>query len=174
MFDNKVVEKINDFLKKNINIIFEFPFNGLLLFGGDSIKGFVIGEEIKDYKFYLHTFEKENIKDFFKKNKLNYEKISENEYQFIYNKIQFTIISINDLIYTREFNTDLLFYDVHRKQLISFGIKHALKKRQIIIYNYKIIKKIKGSNYLSKKIETAKKFTRYMNRNNKIIWVKKK
>lgn len=174
MFDNKVVSRIDNFLKKNISIIYNFSFNGLLLLGGDSIKGFAMDEKINDYKFYLHTFEKENIKEFLKTNKLDYEMVSDNEYRFIYNKINYNISVVNDLIYTRELNTDLLFYDIYRKQLIPFGIKHALKKRQIVVYNYKTIKKIKGKNYLNEKIEIAKKFIHYMNKNNKIIRVKKK
>ena len=166
MFSKEEAKKIDLYLHKNFDIIFDFEFNGLMLLVGGAVKNLIMGEPIKDLDFVLLTQGESNIKQFFDKNNINYRKKRQIGYDFIYNGIRVDIVLVNDLYYAGNLNTDLLFYDIGKKQFIPIGVEHAIKNNKIVVYYY--------SGYFStrRRIRKAKKFIHFMNQNNKKIKVK--
>lgn len=174
MFDKKTADKIDKFLHQNLSIIFDFEFNGLLLLGGGAVKGFIMNTAIKDYDFFLLTQEKDNIMDFINKYNLKYQINPGHGYTIYYNNLLIGINSTNDLCYIGKYNTDFLFYDIHRKQFIPIGIKQAIEKRKVIIYGYDGYPRIEKRKSLAKKLNTAKQFIQYMNNDTKKVKVVRK
>ena len=82
MFGEDLAKKIDKQLRKKMDIMFEFEFNGLLLFSGNALKKMMMGNKIDVYNFILLTWEKNNVIDFFQKNNLKYKKISDSEFDF--------------------------------------------------------------------------------------------
>jgi len=136
MFNKELADKIDEFLRGNLDIMFEFEFNGLLLLYGGALRGYIMDIPIKDYDFFLLTQDEDNLLDFFKKYNIAYQENYNHGYKFTYNNLKVGLNSTNDLCNVCGYNTDFLFYDIHRKQFIPIGMKQAIKKRQIIIYEY--------------------------------------
>ena len=166
MFSEKDIEKIDSYLHKNFDIIFDFKFNGIMLLIGGAVKDLIMGEPINDLDFVLLTQEKPNIEKFLKKNKIQYKLSKYKRYHFIYNDIQIDMAVTNDLYCSGNLNTDMLFYYIDEKQIIPIGIKNSMEKKEIIDYYYQ------GYFKTRKRIAKAKKFIHFMNKNNSRIKVK--
>ena len=136
MFNKELADKMDQFLRENLDIMFEFEFNGLLLLYGGALRGFMMDIPIKDYDFFLLTQEEPNILEFFDKFNIKYSKNLNHGYKFVYNNLDVGFNFTNDLWNVCGYNTDFLFYDIHRKQFIPIGMKRAIKKRRIEIYEY--------------------------------------
>lgn len=173
MFTKDIVNKIDDFLKKNLDIMFEFEFNGLLFLWGGAIKSIIMDLPIRDLDFVLLTQDDENTLEFIKKFKLEYKVNGDHGYSFIYNNLLVGLSSTNDL-FCEGYNTDLVFYDIRRKQFIPFGIRYALEKRHIIIYGYHGYPKIEKRKHNRERLKTAKEFIKFMTNNNKRVRVVRK
>lgn len=174
MFNRDDVEKIDKYLHENLDIMFKFDFNGLLLLAGGALKGFVMNSKIKDYDFFLLTQEKDNILEFIEKYKLDYRVNPGRGYTICYNNLLIGINSISDLSIAGGYNTDLLFYDIHRKQFIPIGIKQAIQKKQVIIYEYYGYPRYECRMAMKNRLVTAKKFIQHMNSDNKKVKVIRK
>ena len=174
MFTKEMVDKIDKFLRENLDIMFEFKFNGLLLFWGGALKGFIMDTPIRDYDFVLLTQEEDNILDFIKKYKLKYEINPGHGYTIFYNDLLVGLSSKKDLTYNSSYNTDLLFYDIHRKQFIPIGIKQALVKRQVLVYDYQGYPRIEQREHMKNRLKTAKKFIQFMNNDNNRVRIVRK
>ena len=138
-----------------------------MLFGG-AVKDLIMDKPINDLDLILLTQDRDNIKFFFKKNRINYKENKYKGYNFYYNNIKIDISSTNDLYKVGALNTDRLFYDVNNKQFIPIGIDSAIKKSTIVEYYYQGY--FKGL----KRIKKAKQFINFMNKNNLSIKVKYK
>lgn len=162
MFGKDKVEKLNKLLRKKFDILYDFKFDGLLLFYGDSLRRVMMDLPVSEYTFILHNMDKDNVLDFFQKFKLNYDKVSDNEYKFMYKKNSVKLFVLNDLIKCSSLSIDFLFYDVQRQYFIPFGIKHIVKTRRI--YDLKYIRPAKiddGLDVIEKK-NVAKQFVQYL------------
>lgn len=169
MFTKEHIEKIDKYLHENFDIIFDFEFDGLFLLFGGAVKDLIMDRPIKDLDFILLTQTEGNIEEFLEKNKIEYAMGPMCKcYRFFYNNIQIDITKTNDLYYAGNLNTDRLFYDLKRKQLIPIGISYAIEKKTIVDYYYQGYFKIK------KRIKKAKSFINFMNKNKSKIKVKYK
>lgn len=168
MFTKEMVLKIDAFLRENLDIMFKFEFNGLLLFYGDSLKRVII-DDIKsnNYEFVLLCYAKDNVIECLKKYKIKYKYNKSNGYYFKYKKMDIYIRVVNDLCYVGNYSTDFLFYDICRKQIIPIGVKRSILKREIIDYN-----EIEECDRSS--LALSKKFIDYFSNNHKKIKIKKK
>ena len=167
MFTKEDVEKIDKVLREKISIIFDFEFDGLILLSGGAVKEIIMEKPWKDLDFVLLTQNKGNAKEFLDKYKIKYEIAKYSKaYLFCYNGVSADIYITNDLYSVGNLNTDKLFYDIKRKELIPIGIKYALSKNQIVEIYYGGYFKIK------QRIKKAKKFINYMNKNNKKVKVR--
>lgn len=169
MFNKEDAEKIDKVLKEKFSIIFDFNFDGLILLYGGAVKEIIMGKQWKDLDFVLLTQSEGNVKEFLDKYKIRYEitKYS-GAYVFSYNGVPADIYITNDLYSCGNLNTDKLFYDIKRKQLIPIGIKYALNENEIVEIYYDGYFKIK------QRIKKAKTFINFMNKNNKKIKVRYK
>lgn len=174
MFDKDLVNKIDKFLHKNLDIVFKFEFNGLLLLGSNALKGFIMDKSITMYDFFVLTQTEDNILEFIKKYKLKYKINSDCVYTTEYNGLCIQLKSTNDLYKVCELNTDFLFYDVHRKQLLPFGIKLALEKRRVIEYRCFDCLSKEDKQVLLQKKKIAKEFIQFLNNDNKKVRVVRK
>lgn len=174
VFDEQLIVKIDKFLNENLDILFKFKFNGLLLLAGGALKGFIMDSPIKDYDFFLLTQDEDNIMEFIKKYRLDYKINPGRGYTINYNNLLVGINPVKDLSVAGGYNTDLLFYDIHRKQFIPFGIKHAIEKRQLIVYEYFGYPKKEKRVAMKKRLDTAKKFIQFMSKDGKRVKVIKK
>lgn len=174
MFGKELIEKIDKFLHENMEIMFNFEFNGLLILYGGALKGFIMDKPIKDYDFFVLTQEESNILDFIKKYKLDYKINSNHGYTIEYNGLLIGLNSTDDLFNVGAYNTDLIFYDVHRKQFIPFGINNALRKRQVIIYAYNGYPRYEWRVNNKKRLNTAKEFIQFMNNDYKRVRIIRK
>lgn len=173
MFDKELAVKLDKHLREKLDIIYEFDFNGLLLLRGGAIKSVIMDTEIKDYDFVLHTFEGENIMEFINKYDVEFIEKNKYEYKFLYNGVQVGINPTDDLS-NSTLNTDFLFFDIHRKQFIPFGIKQAITKRQVIVYEYLGYPRYEKRINLKERIQVAKNFIQFMNKDNKRVRVIRK
>lgn len=173
MFTKEMVDKVDKFLHENFEIMFEFEFNGLLLLWGGAIKSLIMDAPVNDVDFVLLTNEKDNILDFIKKYKLEYRMKNENVYEIKYNDYLIDLSANNDL-FCHGYNTDLIFYDIHRKQFLPFGIKQALIKRQVIVYGYQGYPRVEKRQHMKNRLDIAKKFIQFMNNDNKRVRVIRK
>ena len=163
MFSDELINKIDKFLNKNLSIVFDFKFNGLLLFYGDSLKRVMIDDDVDSkYEFVLLCYEEDNVAELLKRNKFKYKYDENNGYYFKYKKMDIYIRIVNDLCYVCNYSTDFLFYDVLRRQIISFGAKTSILRREIIDYNE--IEKSDRSD-----LKLAIKFINYFSDGNKKI-----
>lgn len=174
MFTNEMRNKIDKFLRENLDIMFEFEFNGLLLLYGGSVKGMIMDTRIKDYDFLILTQEETNLLDFFKKYDLKYEENYGHGYKFVYNDLKVGINVVNDLSKVCGYNTDALFYDIHRKQYIPIGVKQAIKERKVKIYEYNGYPRYECRQAKKRRLNNAKKFIQFMNNDNKSVKVVRK
>lgn len=174
MFNQELANKIDSFLRKNLDIMFDFEFNGLLLLRGGAIKGFIMDTKIKDYDFVLLTQEKDNIMDFINTHNVEFLGKDSREYKFTYNNLKIGINPTNDLSYIASLNIDFLFYDVHRKQFIPIGISKALKKRKIIVYGYFGFPRYEQRVALKNRIKVGQEFVQFLTKSNKKVKVVRK
>lgn len=167
MFSKDDVEKIDRVLREKFNIIFDFEFDGLILLAGGAVKEIIMGKPWKDLDFVLLTQNKGNAKEFLDKYKIKY-KIAKysRAYLFSYQGVPADIYTTNDLYSVGNLNTDKLFYDIKRKQLIPIGIECAIKEKKIVEIYYDGYFKIK------QRRKKAQIFLNYMNKNNKKVKVK--
>ena len=105
MFTKEMINKIDSFLHQNFSIIYDFEFNGLLLFWGGAIKSIIMGTPVNDLDFMLLTQEDNNILDFINKYKLNYRQKGEHVYEVKYNNYFIDLSFSNDL-FNCGYNTD--------------------------------------------------------------------
>lgn len=166
MFNKEQIEKIDQYLHKNFDIIFDFEFTGLMLLFGGAVKDIIMDKPINDLDFLLLTQTDDNIKQFLDIYKLTYKQNKYKGYSIIYNDIKIDINITNDLYYTGTLNTDMLFYDIKNKQLIPIGIKYALVKNEIVEYYYK------GYFKARRRIKRGKNFIKFINNNNKRVKVR--
>lgn len=162
MFGKDKVEKLDKFLRKKFDIMYDFKFDGLLLFYGDSLRRVMMDLPVSEYTFILHNMDKDNVLDFFHKFKLNYDKVSDNEYTFTYKKNSIRLFVLNDLIKCSSLSIDFLFYDLQRQYFIPFGIKHILKTRKIHDLKYVRPAMIKDGLDVIEKRKVAKQFVQYL------------
>lgn len=173
MFTKEMIDKIDSFLHKNCDIIFDFEFNGLLLLFGGAVPSLIMDLPVNDIDIVLLTQEDDNVLKFMKKYNLDYKMKSNYVYEFKYNNYSIDLSVTNDL-FNCGYNTDLLFYDIHRKQIIPIGIKRAIDKRLIEIYGYRGYPKIQIRKHMKKRLEKAKKFIKFMNNDNAFVRVNRK
>ena len=166
MFSKVEVNKVNSYLEKHSDIVSNFEFSGLMLLFGESVIKVIMNKPIDTLSFVLLTHSKENIRDFFKVNKIHYEFNSEKMcYSFYYNNHLINIYFTNDLHYVGNLNTDHIFFDIKRKYFIPLGIKYALKYNEVFVLYY-------DKNCSKNKIDQAKDFIRFMNHNKKNVKVR--
>lgn len=168
MFNKINTKKIDKYLNKYFPIIYEFKFNGLILLLGGVIKNISMNKDSKDIDFVLLTDQKDNIEDFINKFDLQYTMNAFNGYKIHYNGLEIDIFAVNDLFKAGHYNTDYLFYDINRRELIPISINYSIKNNEIIEVN---------DFYLNTKRERArlkkqKQFINFLNDNNKKIKVK--
>ena len=168
MFTSEMVDKVDSFLHQNFPIIYDFEFNGLLLFWGGAIKSIIMGTPVNDLDFVLLTQEDNNILDFINKYKLNYKKKVEYVYVIKYKNYFIDLSFKNDLL-CDGYNTDMIFYDIHRKQFIPISIKQAIEKRQVIIYGYHGYPRVEKRKHNKDRLNTAKKFIQFMSNDNRKV-----
>lgn len=169
MFSEEDANKIDEYLHKNFNIIYDFKFNGLILLLGGAVKDLIMGRSVNDLDFTLLTQGEDNIKEFLDKYKIKYTLTPYRKvYRFFYNGIQIDINKTDDLYYTGNLSTDMLFYDIKNRQFIPIGIRQAIEKNEVIDYYYQ------GYFQIQKRIRKAKKFINYINKNNENVRVKYK
>lgn len=170
MFTKEMAEKIDKFLHDNVDIIFDFEFNGLMLLYGGAVKSLIMDVPVRDLDFVLLTQDEDNILEFINKYNLQYYIKLGYVYKIKYNGYQVDIISKKDL-YNNEYNTDFLFYDIHRKQFIPFGIRQAIEKNQVIILDYYGYPRKVKRKHMRERMIKAKKFIQFMNKSNKKVKV---
>ena len=154
-FDTTIIDK---YLKNNFPQILEYSFDGLMLLIGGTIKDLIMGKnKSKDLDFTLITQKEGNVKEFIKKYKLNVIKEINDGYVIKYNNIYISIKTLSCFCDAVHLNTDHLYYDIKRKQLIPIGIKYAIEKNIIIDYYYH------GYYRPKKRIKKAKIFLNYLN-----------
>ena len=156
LFTQEMLDKIDNNLHENVSIIFDYDFNGLLLLWGGAIKSLIMDIPIRDYDFVLLTQEEDNVLEFIQKNNLDYSDNFGYGYSFCYNGNSIGISPKNDL-FDCSLNTDLLFYDVYRKQMIPIGIKNAIVTRSVIILRYDGYPKRLKRVHFKKRVGDAKK-----------------
>ena len=171
MFTKEMIDKIDKFLHDNLDIIFNFEFNGLLFLWGGAIKSIIMDTPVNDIDFVLLTQEEDNILEFIKKNKIDYKCPFIGVYNF--NNYMVDLALKNDL-HNYGYSTDLIFYDVNRKQIIPIGVKQSIKKRIIINYDYRGYQNVKRRKHKKKRLIDAKKFIQFMNKDNKRVRVVRK
>lgn len=174
MFSKELADKIDKFLHENLEIMFEFEFNGLLLLYGGALRGYIMDIPIKDYDFFVLTQEEANLLEFLKKYNINYEKNYNHGYKFTYNNLKVGLNSTNDLYNVCGYNTDFLFYDIHRKQFIPIGIKNAVEKRKIIIYEYYGYPSYECRMALKNRLKKHKEYIQFLSNDEKPVRVIKK
>lgn len=161
MFTQEMINKIDNNLHENVSIIFDYDFNGLLLLWGGAIKSLIMDIPIRDYDFVLLTQEEDNVLEFIQKNNLDYSDNCGHGYSFFYNGNSIGISPKNDL-FNCGLNTDLLFYDVYRKQMIPIGIKNAIVTRSVIIFGYDGYPKRLKRVHFKKRVGDAKKIIMFL------------
>ena len=87
MFTKEIIDKMDSYLRKNLDIMYKFKFNGLLLLWGGSIKSIIMDFPIRDFDFVLLTQECDNTLEFIKNYKLDYQVNGEHGYSFVYNNL---------------------------------------------------------------------------------------
>lgn len=174
MFNQDVADKIDKFLHENLDIMFKFEFNGLLLLYGGALRGYIMDIPIKDYDFFLLTQEEANILEFFEKYNIIYEKNYDHGYNFTYNNLKVGLNSTNDLCNVCGYNTDFLFYDVHRKTFIPIGMEKAIKERKIIIYEYYGYPRYECRVALRNRLKKHKEYIKFLSNNQKPVKVVRK
>lgn len=168
MFDRKLANKIDEFIKEKFPIIYEYDFDGLVFLFGGTARSLIMGVEIKDLDFVILTQNKCQIINFIKKYKLEYILNSFGGYKITFNNFVIDMFSTNDLIDAVRYNIDMMFYDIHRHIFISFGAIRAIEKNRIIEVN---------NNKLPLycdifRIKKLVKFLRFVNPKKKIIRIK--
>ena len=152
MFEKEIINKLDDLIKTKFPQILNFKFDGIILLIGGAIKDVIMDKPIKDLDFTLLTNGKGNVLEFIKHNNFKYKKNKYRGYKIIHKNIEIDIDTTNDLLDVGHLNTDFLFYDAMRKQLIPIGIKQAINKKIIYEYyyqGYKIPqKRIKKAKYI--------------------------
>lgn len=173
MFTKEMNDKIDKYLRENLPIMYEFEFNGLLLLYGGAIKSFIMDTPIRDFDFAVLTQEEDNILDFIKKYNLKYEINNGHGYAIFYNNLIIGLSSKKDLFHDC-YSTDLLFYDIHRKQFIPIGVKHSIQKRRILIFGYHGYPRRAKRIRLKSRLNKAKQFIKFMNNDNRRVRVVRK
>ena len=174
MFNKEMADKIDKFLRENLDIMFKFEFNGLLLLWGGALRGLIMDVPIKDYDFVLLTQEEPNTLEFIKKYNLEYKINPGHGYTIFYNNLLVGLCSSNDLCYQGNYSTDFVFYDVRRKQFIPIGMKQTFEKRQVIVYEYIGYPRYEKRMSLKRRLDAGKKLIQFMNHDNKKVRVVRK
>lgn len=156
--------KIDNFIKQNISIIYDFPFNGDLFLVGGAIPDLLSSGKPRDLDFVLLT-NKDNIMEFIDNYHLNYERNFFKGYKIIYNNITIDIWPTNDLYKAIEYNLDAIFYHIKNQILIPFGYIDGLEQRKLITIN--------SQNHGTKKME-QRRHKKLMKLINNQKWPKKK
>ena len=123
-------EKIYNEIMNLFPLIFTIPKTYHVFLVGGSIKSISLNEKIKDFDFVVldnNGQADSEIKKFLCKNNLNYKINKLDGYKIDYNNFSIDLWATNDLIKSIHYNADGLFFDIHNKCLLPFGIYDALE-----------------------------------------------
>lgn len=156
MFTKEDFKKIHSFIYSKFNIIYDYKFNGTLFLLSDSIQKILLNRNISTLYFTLLTQDDENIKNFLKSNKISYNFNHENKcYSFTYNNSKIEISYTRDLSYLGSLNTDKIYYDVHRNDIVTMGLNYMVHYNVVLAYRY-------DKNDTKERINQAKDFILYL------------
>lgn len=154
MFSKKGIEKIDKYLHATFPQIYEFNFDGIVLLYGGAIKNIIMNEKVKDLDFLILGDGNDKILEFIDYNKFKFRLNALQGYKIITN-IEVDICARYDLHEVGRYSADLLFYDINRKQLLSFSFTNSVNKKTIFDYYY-------FEQALSQTIDHEKKVKRYI------------
>ena len=168
MFKDFNIEKIDKFIKEKFPIIYDYPFEGIVLLYGGAIRDTFMNKEINDLDFVILSQGKDQIEDFIFKYNLSYKKNIFNGYKINYNNIEIDIFTTDDILDVAiyGYDTDLLLYDINMHLILPCSPVDTYKNRKITaIDNSKLI-------YNRKRIKKLISFIKYITKSNKHVKVK--
>lgn len=154
MFSSKDVQKIDDYLHATFPQIYEFDFGGIVLLYGGTIKNIIMNEKVKDLDFLILGDSDNKIIEFIDNYKFDYRMNAMRGFKILAN-IDVDISECHDLHEIGRYSTNLLFYDINRRQILSFGFVNSVQKSTLFDYYY-------FNQALSQTINHEKKAKRYI------------
>ena len=168
MFDKELAIKVEKVIKDKFPLIYEYNFDGIVLLYGGTIKNVMMKSIVHDLDFAILTQGKCQIIDFINKFKLKYYKNAGGGYKILYDNFTIDIASYKDLMDTGIYDIDMLFFDINKRNFISFGAINAIDSRTIREINNE-----KNPLYSNKeRLKKLIKFIKYISRNDKRVKIK--
>lgn len=167
MFDKKLANKIDEFIKEKFPILYEYDFDGIIMVYGGVIKNLLMGEPVKDLDIAILSQNECQIGDFIKKYKLRFYKNMCGGYKILYNDFTVDFCTVSDYIEIIQFDIDALCYDVRGHEFICIGAMGAIEANLFSLV-------VAGNFHLhpGRRVNKLKKFVSFVNKKQGRVGVK--